>query len=135
MLEIQLPTSVQKILGKDTARDLAEWLDAHYGSRSSQTLPTITSFVARQKVNALVQERVSNIMLSGEPELFQLENGPQVWRVPVFLTFTSHGIVGQVGSIDVDTGLGEIRFTDDDLDRIAAEADRMAGETFPGESA
>jgi hypothetical protein len=49
-----------------------------------------------------------------------------VWRVPVDLTFPSHGHVGRVGEIEVDARYGEVRYTAALLTQMADEADRLA---------
>jgi len=68
--------------------------------------------LARQKVNVLMLERVSNLLLAGEPRPVQRSGGHRVWQVPVDLAFPSHGRVGCVGKLDVDARYGELKRVD-----------------------
>jgi hypothetical protein len=68
--------------------------------------------MARQKVNVLMLEHVSNLLLAGDPMLTRRPDGKVAWRVPVDLTFPSRGRVGQVAEIDVDAQNGSV-FHDD----------------------
>ena len=146
----KLPDTVQKAWGPEVARDFVTWLDEYL--RSGQLAPRVqvSAFVARQKVNVLVLERISNLLLAGEPRLVQqvgepftstrlstsdralrhAQGGPQdrrwVWRVPVDLTFPSHGRVGCVGELDVDARYGQVCYTDAMLTQMANEARRLA---------
>jgi hypothetical protein len=138
----RLPDTVQKAWGPEVARDFVTWLDEYL--RSEQLVPRVqvSAFVARQKVNVLVLERVSNLLLAGEPRLVQQVGEPftstssvqsdrtqdsrWVWRVPVDLTFPSHGRVGCVGELDVDARYGQVCYTDVLLTQMADEARRLA---------
>ena len=86
----------------------------------------IDKFVARQKVNVLVLERISNLLLAGEPRLVQQVGERWVWRVPVDLTFPSHGRVGCVGELDVDARYGRVCYADALLAQMADQARRLA---------
>ena len=162
----ELTYTVQQAWGAAVARDFVTWLDEYL--RSGQLAPRVqvSAFVARQKVNVLVLERISNLLLAGEPRLVQqvgepftstrlstsdralrhgftstglstsdklnpaAQGGPQdrrwVWRVPVDLTFPSHGRVGCVGELDVDARYGQVGYTDAMLTQMADEAGRLA---------
>ncbi len=158
----RLPDTVQKAWGPEVARDFVTWLDEYL--RSEQLVPRVqvSAFVARQKVNVLVLERVSNLLLAGEPRLVKevgesftstrlstsdrdlrhgfdelnpaAQGGPQdsrwVWRVPVDLTFPSHGRVGCVGELDVDARYGQVCYTDVLLTQMADRARRLAEEVL-----
>jgi hypothetical protein len=99
---------------------------AHY------TPVQISAFVARQKVNVLVLEQVSNLFLADDPTLVEETNGSGasnwVWRVPVDLTFPSWGRVGRVGELEVDARYGQVRYTQAQLDQMATEAQRLVVE-------
>jgi len=71
-------------------------------------------------------ERVSNLLLAGEPRLVQREGERWVWQVPIDLTFPSHGRVGRVGELDVDTVYGQVAYADTLLTQIADRAHRLA---------
>jgi hypothetical protein len=122
----ELPYTVQQAWGATVARDFVTWLDEYL--RSGQLVPRVqvSAFVARQKVNVLVLERVSNLLLAGEPRLVQQAGEHWVWRVPVDLTFPPHGRVGCVGELDVDARYGQVCYTDVLLTQMADRARRLA---------
>jgi hypothetical protein len=93
----------------------------------------ISAFVARQKVNVLMLEQVSNLLLAGEPALAQTPEGDWRWRVPVDLTFHSHGRVGRVGEIMVDARYGRVYYDDALLARMAVEAERLGAAVRGGD--
>jgi hypothetical protein len=90
----------------------------------------VSAFVARQQVNVLMLEQVSNLLLAGEPRLVQVDGGDWRWRVPVNLTFPGHGQVGCVGEVDVDAHYGGAYYDDALLAQIAGEAQRLASQTL-----
>ncbi len=83
----------------------------------------ITPFVARQKVHLLMLDKLGNLLHGGEPELVLAEH--VYWRVPVLLSTSSRGLLGQVGAIRVDAQPGEVLATDDLLEDIAEHAQRL----------
>jgi hypothetical protein len=122
MITTELPDTVRKALGPDAARDLALWLDERL---HTSEIP-ISAFVARQKVNVLVLEQVSTQLLANTPTLIQITDDKWVWRVPIDLTFPSHGRVGQVGELDVDAQYGEVHYTSEQLTAIRDSARELA---------
>ena len=126
MQKIEFPESVLKALGPEAARDLAAWIENRLRAQSS--LP-ISPLVARQKVNVLMLEKVSNLLLADEPVLVQSPDGRVVWHVPVDLTFPSHGRVGRLGEIEVDARYGEVCYTEELLAEMAQSAHRLAKQT------
>ena len=130
-MDYQLPDTVMKALGPEATRDLSAWLKDFYKKITTQVNLPISAFVAKQKVNGLIGDQVSDIMIAGDPEMTQLPGGKFMWRVPIYLTYQSKGWVGPVGVIEVDAKLGEIQYTEEDLERIVAEADRLASGLFP----
>jgi hypothetical protein len=54
-----------------------------------------------------------------------------VWRVPIVLTYPAHGIVGQVGSIDVDTESGELLLDPKTIEEIQHNARALAAHIPP----
>lgn len=125
----QLPESIRKAWGDDVALEFITWLTAILHSRP-EALTTdspyiqVTPAYARRRVNGLMSERVSYLLLAGEPRLTYTDRW--YWRVPVDLTFPSKGRVGSVGEVDVDATLGEVIFSDEWLDQMAQRADRLA---------
>ena len=85
----ELPDTVQKAWGPEVARDFVAWLDEYLQGAQLASEVQVSAFVARQKVNVLVLERVSNLLLAGEPKLVQQTDACPgsagerwVWRVP-----------------------------------------------------
>ena len=123
---IEIPQTVKMALGPEAARDFASWIETLLQAAAAQAQMPISATVARQKINALVLERVSNLLLAGEPVLTQTRSGGWVWRTPIDLTLPSHGRIGQVGELDVDTALGQVYYTDELLADIGKKAEDLA---------
>ncbi len=83
----------------------------------------ITPFVARQKVNLLMLDRVGNLLHGGEPEFLIADRF--YWRVPVLLSTPRRGLVGQVGALRVDAQTGEVLSDEELLKELAEHADRL----------
>lgn len=124
-----LPETVVQAWGGEASRDFVTWLEERMIQASTQV--QISAFVARQKVNVLMLEQVSNLLLAGEPVLEQASDGDWQWRVPVDLTFPEHGRVGRVGEVIVNAQYGEVRYDETVLARIADKARRLAQQTLP----
>lgn len=122
MQTIEFPKTVRDALGPQAARDLQEWLEQRLALNESLA---ITAAIARRKVNVITLERVSNLLLADEPTLIS-EAGKWIWRVPIDLTFPSHGRVGRVGELDVDTQNGHVSFDDALLEKMRVKADQIA---------
>ncbi len=90
----------------------------------------ISAFVARQKVNVLMLEQISNLLLADEPTLVQDVDKNWVWRVPIDLTYPSRGRVGCVGEIDVDARYGEVRYNEALLAEITDKTQKLAQEVL-----
>ncbi len=123
-----LPDSVRQALGPEAARDLVVWLDQHLLRSESAQVP-VSALMARQKVNVLMLEHVSNLLLADEPTLIRRPDGKAAWRVPVDLTFPSRGRVGQVAEIDVDAQYGSVFYDDAALAQVEQAARRLAEQT------
>lgn len=122
----KLPDTVLQSWGNEAASDFTTWLTQQFSSLGFDPQIQISPFIARQKVNVLMLERVSNLLLAGEPELVQDGEGNWLWRVPVYLTFPSHGRVGLISSLDVDARYGELRYTEELLTDIDQRAQQIA---------
>ena len=120
----ELPDTVRQALGPAAAHDLAVWLDQRLPHTEDQV--PISALVARQKVNVLMLEQVSNLLLADDPKLVQLPDGKWVWRVPVDLTFPSQGRAGRVGELDVDARYGQVFYSEAILTEIGNAARRLA---------
>ncbi len=122
--------TVRQALGPDAARDLAAWLE----QRLQTPEPPISAFVARQKVNVLMLEQVSHLLLADDPELVMRVDRKWVWRVPIDLTYPSLGRVGRVGEIEVDAQHGEVHYTEALLNQIRAKLQQLADQVLPSAS-
>lgn len=89
----------------------------------------VSSEEALRKVNRFIHRKVSYLMRGEKPDLLVAER--IYWRVPVFLTFPSHGSLGEVGSIDVDVETGELNFTDQSIEEIERRAHDLAARFAP----
>jgi predicted DNA-binding antitoxin AbrB/MazE fold protein len=93
----------------------------------------IPAVVARRKVNVFVGNEISYLMGGRDPEL--VVGDPIVWRVPVVLTFPSHGAVGTVGVIEVNAETGELFVSPALIEEITHNAqalvDRLPPEAEP----
>jgi hypothetical protein len=86
----------------------------------------VSAKVARQKVNAFVLGQVSYMMHAGEPVL--VGGLRDRWRVPVVLSLTSCGDVGEVGAIEVDVETGQMQINPE----LVVEMNRRAEMLAPG---
>ena len=84
----------------------------------------ITAFVARQKVTQFVVSEISNQLCGDTPDLHVAER--MCWSVPVVLTSPQHGTIGRVGELLVDAQTGELLADAGTVQRIAADAQRLA---------
>jgi hypothetical protein len=123
-----LPDSVRQAPGPEAARDLVAWLDQHWLRSESAQVP-VSALMARQKVNVLMLEHVSNLLLADEPTLTRRPDGKAVWRVPVDLTFPARGRVGHVAEIDVDAQYGSVFYDDAALAQVEQTVQRLAEQT------
>ncbi len=125
MTVLQLPERVVKSWGSDVAQDFVEWLDTRLHAAQLPEGVQISALTARQQVNVLMLEQVSNLLLAGEPWLVQTDTGWH-WRVPVDLTLPGRGRVGRVGLLDVDASLGLVIYSEEQLEQITYEAEIAA---------
>lgn len=128
MTIIELPETVRQAWGAEIAQDFTVWLTEQLSAAGLSSDIQIPAAIARRKVNTLVLQRVSNLLLAGEPQLNLDASGSWTWHVPVDLTFPSRGRVGRVGVIKVDARYGEVRYTEVLLQAMQEEAHRLAEE-------
>ncbi len=80
----------------------------------------ISAYAAQQKVNGFVLSEISYMMHAGPPTLVIDEHIS--WRVPVILSLTSRGDVGEVGVIDVDIETGQLHINPQLITEIQTRA-------------
>jgi hypothetical protein len=84
----------------------------------------ISAYAARQKVSSFVLSEISYMMHAGQPTLVMSDRIR--WRVPVILSLTSQGDVGEVGAIDVDVETGQLYVSPQQITEIEARAADLA---------
>ncbi len=67
---------------------------------------TVDAATSRHKATGWLASEVGSRLLGDIPTLVIAERA--VWRVPVLLTSPERGVVGQIGSVDVDAQTGEV---------------------------
>lgn len=80
---------------------------------------------AQRHVTRWVASEVGNMLMGGSPQLIVSEQ--VVWRVPVMLGSSQRGILGEVGTVDVDAQTGELLSSDDLVEQILQNAATLAG--------
>lgn len=65
---------------------------------------------ARRRVTVWLASEVGNMLIAGDPRL--VISRETVWRLPVLLTSSEKGVVGEVGFVDVDASSGELMTSD-----------------------
>ena len=81
----------------------------------------VSAFTARQKANNFILSEISYMMHAGEPTLVLGER--IYWRVPVILSLTSRGDVGEVGRLDIDVETGQIQISPQQIAQIQSYAE------------
>lgn len=69
---------------------------------------------AQRRVTIWLASEVGNLLVSGTPQLMIDPQGSHqtIWRVPVHLTSSTSGILGQVGSVNIDGVSGHLLDTE-----------------------
>lgn len=89
----------------------------------------VSAAQARRQVNRYVHQEVSYLMHGEAPNLIVAER--VYWRVPIIFTYPSYGILGAVGSIDVDVESGELWLTPEIVTEIKQHAQQLATYSSP----
>ena len=61
---------------------------------------------AQRKVTGWVVSEVGNMLIGGKPRL--IVSQPTVWRVPIILSSSDQGFLGEIAHVDVDAATGQI---------------------------
>ncbi len=83
----------------------------------------ITAAMARRKVNRFLLDEVSYLM--GAEQTTRVKMDRLVWRVSVGLTSLSKGVVGQVGSINVDAEHGNLLINPETIEELPQNAHNL----------
>lgn len=78
---------------------------------------------AQKIVGRFVADEISYLLRAGEPDLVPSKR--VYWRVPIELAFPDQGIVGAVGTLDVDVETGQIVATPKDIAEITHHTERL----------
>jgi hypothetical protein len=90
-----------------------------------ETTINVDANTAKRKVTGWVVSEVANLMGGTQPKL--VIGKRTFWRVPVVLTSSKTGIVGEVGAVDVDTETGELLVNDALKERLLTNAASLVG--------
>jgi hypothetical protein len=72
---------------------------------STKTVPTVTALEAQGVANLFLSDHLGDRFLAVRP---QLDEGGEVWRVPVVLTYAVVGPVGDVGEVIISSSAEEV---------------------------
>ena len=95
-----------------------------------EPIVNITAHTARQKASGYAGSYISHLMGGGEPSLLFSQNR-LIWRVPLLLTSPQQGIVGTVGSLDVDARTSQLIVPPDLAEQVKAHAQALINRTAP----
>jgi hypothetical protein len=85
---------------------------------------SVDAKTARRRVTAWLVSEVGNMLIGGSPRLVIGQRA--VWQVPVILTSSNTGTVGQVETVDVDAESGEMLVSDELRERILNNVGHIA---------
>jgi hypothetical protein len=84
----------------------------------------VTAFSARQRVTQYVMQELSTQFGGDTPELTVAER--VYWSVPVVFTLPGKGVLGRVGTLQVDAGTGELLTDPRTEQEMLHHAERLA---------
>lgn len=73
---------------------------------SVEAVVNVDAKTARKAATAWLASEVGNMLLAGKPQL--VISRITVWRLPALLTSSEQGIIGEVGTVDVDASTGQV---------------------------
>ncbi|MCL4267292.1 MAG: hypothetical protein KJ069_29210 [Anaerolineae bacterium] len=122
MSEIVLtpPTEHTKITLFGTGLQKFQALDVAINVEATVNLDAAT---ARRRATAWLASEVGNQLISGTPQLIIRKE--TVWRMPVMLTSSATGMIGEVGSVDVNAETGELLANEELRDQILANVQHL----------
>lgn len=72
---------------------------------STKTAPTVTALEAQGVANLFLSDHLGDRFLAVRP---QLDEGGDIWRVPVVLTYAVVGPIGEVGEVIISSSAEEV---------------------------
>ena len=76
----------------------------------------ISPQAARHRVTGWVASEVGNMLMGGKPRL--IVSQPTVWRVPIIISSSDQGFLGEVAYIDVDAAKGQLDLANNTSEKI-----------------
>jgi hypothetical protein len=89
----------------------------------------IEAKAARRKVTGWLVSEVGNMLTGGMPQLI-INQAQTTWRVPVILSSSNVGPIGEVGAVEVDTESGELIISPELREQIIENAKHLARPTL-----
>ncbi len=89
----------------------------------------ITAKTAQRKTTNWLISEVGNMLMGGTPQLIIRKDA--IWRVPVLLTSSRSGTVGQVSSIDIDADSGDLLINNTLREQILNNVQNLSGTPSP----
>jgi hypothetical protein len=90
---------------------------------SVEAVVNVDAKTARRRVTAWLASQVGNMLMAGDPRLVIREI--TAWRLPVLLTSSEKGVLGEVGFVDVDASTGEPLVGEELKNRILDNANQL----------
>jgi hypothetical protein len=87
----------------------------------------ISPMAAQRQVTGWVVSEVGNMLMGGKPRL--VVSQPTVWRVPILISSSDQGFLGEVATIDVDAATGQLLLTADTIEEVLAHAQAFISPT------
>lgn len=77
------------------------------------TAVSVSAPEARRRATRLVASEMGNLLFGGTPSLLI---GPVIcWRVPILVSNSTQGVIGQAGYVDIDANTGATIITDEQM--------------------
>jgi len=89
----------------------------------------VDAATAQRKATGWLVSEVGNLLLGDTPSLVIADRA--VWRVPVLLTSPEIGVVGQVGTVDVDAQTGDVLANAELIEDLIKRGRHLARSTPP----
>lgn len=83
---------------------------------------------AKRQVTAWLVSEVGNMLIGGTPQL-NISRSSTTWRVPVIMTSSTVGPVGEVGAVEVDAESGELLVSENLREQILENVKHLARPT------
>ena len=87
----------------------------------------ISPQAAQRQVTGWVVSEVGNMLMGGKPRL--IVSQPTVWRVPIILSSSDQGFLGEIATVDVDAATGQLLLTINSAQEVLAHAQAFISPT------